>query len=59
MVQLTDRGVELDRLVHGKLQEIESIIAGGVSEQEIALLKDILLRMRENLIRYAREQQGK
>lgn len=59
VVQLTDKGAKLDSLVHGKLLEIESVIAGGVSEQEVALLKDILLRMRENLILYAREQQGK
>ncbi|MFQ8599885.1 MAG: MarR family winged helix-turn-helix transcriptional regulator [Oscillospiraceae bacterium] len=59
VVQLTDKGAKLDSLVHGKLLEIESVIAGGVSEQEVALLKDILLRMRENLILYAKEQQGK
>lgn len=50
LVSLTERGHELDHAIRKKLEETDEIMERGLSDEEKALLKRLLLQIRENMI---------
>lgn len=50
LVSLTEQGKQLDQAVRSKIKETEQVMEKGLTAEEKALLKQILLKMRENMI---------
>ena len=50
LVSLTERGRKLDRAIRRKLEETERIMERGLSDEEKAMLKRLLLQVRENMV---------
>ena len=51
-VRLTPSGREMDRLLRQKIKKTEDIFISGLSESDCKLLKQLLLRMRNNIISF-------
>ena len=50
LVSLTEKGKLLDQAVRSKLDESERVMQQGLTQKEIALLKRLMLKMRENML---------